>query len=315
MPAYYNENDPFAAAWLRNLIKAGLIANGDVDDRSIRDVRPDDLRSYSQCHFFAGIGGWSFAFRLAGLDDDFPAWSGSCPCQSFSAAGKGKGFEDERHLWPEWSRIVRERRPSIVFGEQVSRAINHGWLDLVASDLEAEDYAIAAAVYPVCAVDAPHERERLYFVADAGGAKLWQQSRRGGGTHGQGAALAREHGATQSLADYDRTGSQIPQREAVRGTGRREERRAASECGELLADADSYNRQRRPSALQMGRIGGEGETEDYGYARGTEWPPEPSMGRVAHGIPNRVGALRGFGNAIVPKAAAEFVAAALECAP
>jgi hypothetical protein len=57
--AYYNEIDSFAAAWLRELIKAGLIADGEVDERSIADVRPDDLRGFTQCHFFAGIGGWS----------------------------------------------------------------------------------------------------------------------------------------------------------------------------------------------------------------------------------------------------------------
>ena len=87
MPAYYNENNRFAAQWLRNLIAAGDIAPGDVDERSITEVRPDDLRGYTQCHFFAGIGGWSAALRLAGWPDDRPVWTGSCPCQPFSAAG------------------------------------------------------------------------------------------------------------------------------------------------------------------------------------------------------------------------------------
>lgn len=87
MTAYYNEIDPFAAAWLRRLIARGLIAPGDVDTRSITDVRADDLVSYVQCHFFAGIGGWSLALRLAGWPDDRPVWTGSCPCQPFSGAG------------------------------------------------------------------------------------------------------------------------------------------------------------------------------------------------------------------------------------
>lgn len=106
MTAYYNENDPYAAAWLRNLIAADLIAPGDVDERSIVDVRADDLAGYRQCHFFAGIGVWSYAPRLAGWPDDREVWTGSCPCQPFSTAGKRAGFADERHLWPAWYRLI-----------------------------------------------------------------------------------------------------------------------------------------------------------------------------------------------------------------
>jgi len=89
--AYYNEIDPFAAQWLRNLIAAGHIAPGIVDERSIEDVIPEELEVYTQCHFFAGIGGWSYALRLAGWPDDKKVWTGSCPCQAFSNAGKGGG--------------------------------------------------------------------------------------------------------------------------------------------------------------------------------------------------------------------------------
>jgi DNA (cytosine-5)-methyltransferase 1 len=80
MTAYYNELDPFAAAWLRNLIAAGLIPQGEVDERSIEDVTPNDLAGFRQCHFFAGIGGWPLALRLAGWPDERPVWTGSCPC-------------------------------------------------------------------------------------------------------------------------------------------------------------------------------------------------------------------------------------------
>lgn len=165
--AYYNENDRYTAEWLRNLIAAKLIAPGDVDERSIVDVRADDLRGYTQCHFFAGIGGWSYALRLAGWPDDRPVWTGSCPCQPFSAAGKGAAFTDERHLWPVWFPLIAERRPAVVFGEQVEAAVRWGWLDLVCADLEAESYAVGAAVLPACGVGAPHIRQRLWFVADA----------------------------------------------------------------------------------------------------------------------------------------------------
>ena len=165
MSAYYNEMDPHAAQWLRNLIKAGQIAAGDVDERSIVDVRPDDLRGYTQCHFFAGIGVWSHALRLAGWSDDRPVWTGSCPCQPFSSAGAGKGIDDPRHLWPVWVDLIRQCRPATVFGEQVEAAIKHGWLDLVQGDLENTGYAVGAVCLPAGAVGAPHQRQRLWFVA------------------------------------------------------------------------------------------------------------------------------------------------------
>jgi len=144
MAAYYNEFEPYAAEWLRKLIKQGLIADGEVDSRSIVDVRPDDLRSFTQCHFFAGIGVWSYALRLAGWPDDRPVWTGSCPCQPFSAAGQGKGFDDERHLWPAFHMLINECRPPVVFGEQVASKDGLGWLDAVHADLEASGYAVGA---------------------------------------------------------------------------------------------------------------------------------------------------------------------------
>lgn len=165
MGAYYNEIDAYAAQWLRNLIAKGLIAEGDVDERSICDVAPEDLRGYTQCHFFAGIGGWSHALRLAGWPDDRPIWTGSCPCQPFSVAGKGLGADDPRHLWPHFFRLIRAARPSVVMGEQVAGAAGLGWLDGVRADLESENYASRGVDIPACAVDAPHIRSRLYWVA------------------------------------------------------------------------------------------------------------------------------------------------------
>lgn len=172
MAAYYNEIDPYAAQWLRNLIAAGHIAPGDVDERSIVDVQPDDLKGYTQCHFFAGIGGWSLALRLAGWPDDRPVWTGSPPCQPYSvgsvAHGGAKGQADERHLWPHFGALIREQKPANIFGEQVGAAIAWGWWDEVCWDLEASGYACAAAVLPANSVEADHERERLFWLADTG---------------------------------------------------------------------------------------------------------------------------------------------------
>lgn len=164
---YYNEFDQFAAAWLRNLIADGLIPQGDVDDRDIRDVDPKDLKGYTQCHFFTGIAGWSLALQLAGWPEERPVWTGSPPCQPFSAIGNQLGTEDERHLWPTFFNLVSECRPPVLFGEQVASAIGHGWLDDLCADLEAEGYAAGAVVLPACSVGALHKRDRIFFVGDA----------------------------------------------------------------------------------------------------------------------------------------------------
>lgn len=171
MAAYYNEFDPKAAAWLRELIKGGLIANGEVDERSIVDVSASDLRGYSQHHFFAGIGGWSYALRLAGWPDDKPVFTASLPCQPFSAAGKGLGKSDERHLLPHFLNLVKECKPSVIFGEQVSAAIKHGWLDDLYAEMEACDYAVGSIIIGAHSVNSPHIRQRLYWVADSVGDK------------------------------------------------------------------------------------------------------------------------------------------------
>lgn len=152
MSVYYNEYDAKAAQWLRNLIEAGLIPPGDVDERSIADVKAETLERYTQCHFFAGIGGWPLALQIAGVRADEPVWTGSCPCQPFSVAGKGKGTADERHLWPEFARLIAECRPPIVIGEQVASKAGRGWLAGVRADLEALGYAVGAA--DLCAASA-----------------------------------------------------------------------------------------------------------------------------------------------------------------
>lgn len=167
MTVYYNENDPYAAQWLRNLISAGHIAFGDVDERDIREVKPKEVKGYTQAHFFAGIGGWSLALRLAGWPDKKQIWTGSCPCQPFSAAGQRKGEKDPRHLWPEFYRLIAKCRPPILFGEQVASKDGLKWLSRVCADLEISHYSVAAADLCAAGVGAPHIRQRLYWMADA----------------------------------------------------------------------------------------------------------------------------------------------------
>src|SRR5690606_36957319 len=115
---YYNDIDKNAAAWLRELMAEGLIPVGEVDERSIEDVRPDELVGYRHAHFFAGIGGWPYALRLAGWPDEWPVWTGSCPCQPYSSAGARKGDDDPRALWWAWRWLIDQCRPPVIFGEQ-----------------------------------------------------------------------------------------------------------------------------------------------------------------------------------------------------
>ncbi|MDU1953584.1 MAG: DNA cytosine methyltransferase, partial [Atlantibacter hermannii] len=195
MTAYYNEIDPYAAQWLRNLIDAGQIAPGIVDERSIEDVTADDLRGFTQCHFFAGIGVWSHSLRLAGWPDNKPVWTGSCPCQPFSPAGKGDGFADERHLWPAFFHLISECRPQHVFGEQVAAGNANAWFDLVQTDLEGVDYAFGLVPFTSAGIGAPHIRERAYWVAHAGSE---HESATGNQT---GLAACRRGCAVDGLAD------------------------------------------------------------------------------------------------------------------
>jgi DNA (cytosine-5)-methyltransferase 1 len=165
--AIYNEIEPFAVAWLRELERSGHIAPGVINDRSILDLRAADVSGPGQRHFFAGIGIWSAALRLAGVPDNADIWTGSCPCQPFSAAGRRTGTEDPRHLWPGWFALIDECRPPIVFGEQVASPAGLAWLDAVYADLEGAGYTVGTADLCAASVGAPHIRQRLYFVAYA----------------------------------------------------------------------------------------------------------------------------------------------------
>ena len=354
---YFNEFDPFASQWLRN-----LFPSASVDDRSISDVAATDVVRFDRCHFFGGIGGWEYALRLAGWPDGLPVWTGSCPCQPFSVAGKRGGESDERHLWPEMFRLVRECKPAICFGEQVASPDGLRWLDGVFADLEGAGYACGASDLCAAGLNAPHIRQRLYWVAIANeqrhdwrqGSSWAQESKqhhqteaspiRGGLAVANGNVVQRVASAWQQQVNEQDSRSDRLEHSASDG---RQQRRSeperwsiASGCGDvrlgesfqsglegLTGNGDSNG---RPDAI--GPVAATGPWSDFrviecldGKSRRVGCGVQP----LAHGIPaklgsiksrmeglgidaksarrNRVGRLRGYGNAIVPQVAAMFV--------
>lgn len=296
---YYNEWDKGAAAWLRELIKQGHIPFGVVDERSITEVRPEDLDGFTQCHFFAGIGGWPLSLRLAGVSEDTPLWTGSPPCQPFSAAGKQLGQFDPRHLAPVFLDLISECHPPVLFGEQVAPAIAKSWMCDLQTHLEGEDYAVGFAVLPACSVGAPHKRERLFFgaheLADANNARPQRREGMPECAYQQPVGA----GSVESELAYSSQCGRGKERENTRGGA--------------IGDSEEGWTSRR------GTSGGDNATNSYhGFWSDADWlscrdgkfrPVESGTFPLANGIPARVGRLRGYGNAIVPQVAAEFIKA------
>jgi DNA (cytosine-5)-methyltransferase 1 len=252
---YYNDNDPGVCDWLENLIAAGRLPDGVVDRRSILEVTPADLAPFTQCHFFAGIGGWPLALQLAGIPETARLWTGSPPCQPFSAAGQRKGQDDARHLAPHFAELVSTCRPPLLFGEQVASSDVFGkvaggarggardkpawaWIDDLSDRLEAAHYAVGASDIPAAGVGAPHIRQRTFFGAVA----LWVDNSAG----------ARHE----------------PAREGAEGEARDETRMRGPErgCGAIgLADAERARPQGRGGAERGGiKASGQAPTRGAG---------------------------------------------------
>ena len=176
---------------------------------------------------------------------------GGFPCQPYSVAGQQRGAEDDRALWPEMLRVIREVQPTWVIGENVTGIVAME-LDTVLSDLEGEGYSCQTFVIPACAVDAPHKRDRCWLisyndVADTNGYGI------------QGGKVKRSDGENRPRSSHEQP----------------------SGCSR--------------SAIRLRNA-----------KRETFWEPEPGMGRVAHGVPDRTHRLKGLGNAVVPSVVAEI---------
>lgn len=316
---YYNDNDKGAVKWIKYLIKNKLIPDGKVDDRDIREIKPSDLEGFIQHHFFCGIAGWPYALRLAGWPEDKPVFTGSCPCQPFSVAGKGAGVEDERHLWPAFRWLIAQYRPGIVFGEQVSGKAGREWFDGVSADLEAINYEVGAADLPACSVGAPHIRQRLWWVAHSEHSKRRQETTTGNNDNGQDTGRQETAGGFISCSAINNGLAYTPCKRQHGAAGMPEQdRRDESEAGCGLGYAESSKKQwLRKHKKELRRSG---KNRGPGYWNNYKWiecrdgkqrriPPEPALFPLANGLPGRVAALRGIGNAIVPQIAAEFIRA------
>ena len=298
MTAFYNEIDPFKAQWLRNLIAAGVIAPGIVDERSIEDIKPNELFGYTQVHLFAGIGIWSHALRLAGWADDREVWTISCPCQPFSTAGKGDGFEDERHLWPATQHLLAQCRPATVIGEQVASKDAEHWIDLVCADMEIMDYAFGAVAFPAAGVGAPHIRLRTYWMGYADRARLEGRSEGHHSARGHGEGSLRSASAPSDSCGLVNTNGQRFEPAPL------DRVRAYTE-----QDVESLCPAVRPNATN-----GLWRDADWLLCRDQRWRPvEPGTFPLVDGTTARVGRLRAYGDGIVAPQAKVFIESVMEC--
>lgn len=283
----YNDNDPFVSAWSRNLISQGLVPKGVMVERSIQGISEEEPRPTS--HFFSGVLGWPLALQLAGFPEDIPIWSMSLPCQPFSVAGKGAAEKDERHLWPEMLRLIRECRPLFCIGEQVASKLGREWLARVQTDLEDLDFVFGATDICAAGVGSPNIRQRLFWVAYDGlayptGFVAPREPHAGDecrdGQNGESSSGKPRHVDERDkiggMGESDSAGSQ--QRRKARKTARYRGSSLATSSFDGVADAKDSNGRRTDRAKDLGRrieeiggsglIGGSDNTPRVGDANG-----------------------------------------------
>jgi DNA (cytosine-5)-methyltransferase 1 len=323
---YYNDIDKNAAAWLAQLCQMGLIANGTVDNRSITEIQAHELKQYTRLHFFAGIGGWDYALQLAGWPDDKPIVTASLPCQPFSEAGKGLGQRDERHLLPEFIELVKCSNWPLIVGEQVPAAIKHGWMDDLQLEMGKQGYTTGFVVLTAAGQGAPHIRKRIYWVSHYKGTKL-QRSRN---------TRERRDGSSDvsHLAECNqpKQGSRLLHTESQRRNIFNAEN-VWPPNGKIDTSANTSHSDHDQSPRMQFANSNEWHKPDWIYCRDDKYRPvKPSILPLAYGVSKGVGyssdpsapinanetqearvmRFKGYGNAIVPQVAAQFLRAVMQ---
>ncbi|MEZ3605550.1 DNA (cytosine-5-)-methyltransferase [Bacillus subtilis] len=237
--------------------------------------------------------------------------SGGFPCQPYSIAGKRRGTEDDRDLWPEMFRIIQELRPTWVVGENVANFANME-LDRTLFDLESAGYKGQSFIIPACAVDAKHRRDRTFVVAysDSFGRYNREHHREKRQFHSEFHRDSQEENREWD-GRFNRAGevcSILPDTysERLQRAGAEQQTAGFTGEGEIISDAsckrcdqvEQHDGGRKTSEKAICQIG------KYSLKpRGdkSRWAAEPDVGRVAHGVPNRVDRIKGLGNAVVPQ--------------
>jgi len=238
------------------------------------------------------------------------------PCQPFSVAGKQKGTEDDRHIWPFIFRIVAQKRPTWCVFENVHGHIAMG-LDQVLADLESEGYSTRTFVVPACGVNAPHKRDRLWIVAhsELAYSVSIRRGRRNSTRRETGERDVQSEEQGRSSMGRETEGRGQPRGENVADTtilGSQEHGHGKPDefvhVSENVADTSGEGSQGRLSGRSNSErqsfVGQSGcSSSTYGQSGEDWWAVEPNVRRVAHGIPKRVDRIKGLGNAIVPQIA------------
>jgi DNA (cytosine-5)-methyltransferase 1 len=227
--------------------------------------------------------------------------TGGFPCQPFSVAGKQRGKDDDRYLWPQMLRVIREARPAWIIGENVAGIIGLA-LDQVCSDLEAEGYEVEPVIIPACAVDAPHRRDRVWILAHA---------RNMCGRHGfaDGFGGNGERKDEKKIRATAATSASGPGKkpETMADSERIRLERAGNEASIRKKAKDTGGKGRESSQASKIASGSHGSRSGPWKSLEANWPTESGICRVSHGVRNRVDRIKSLGNAIVPQVAAEII--------